>query len=89
MTESESFDEFCIISLLDHKRTAGRVSELDRKAFIRVDVPATKNTSETTYLIPIQAIQYIELSSEADVLEYYSGSKKPTPRPKPYPPGKY
>jgi hypothetical protein len=55
MTDSETFDQWCILELLGHRRLAGRVREvqLAGAGFLRLDVPATDGHGpQTQYVAP-------------------------------------
>ncbi len=65
MTE-DRFDEWALIELFGHQRTAGRVTEqpLGGETFIRVDVPETKSQPAFTKLYGKGAIYALTLTDE-------------------------
>lgn len=68
MTEIEqSFDEWCIVELLGHRRLAGRVREvqLAGAGMLRLDVPATSGHAEQTQYVAPGSVYALHPTTEA------------------------
>jgi hypothetical protein len=65
-TETNKFDQWCIVELFGHQRIAGRVTEqsIGGCSFVRVDVPASSKEPEFTRLFGNGAIYAINPVSE-------------------------
>lgn len=53
--QTPTFDEWCVIELLGHRRLTGRVREvqLAGAGFLRIDIPATgKHGAQTQFVAP-------------------------------------
>jgi len=66
MTNTNTFDQFCIVELFGHQKIAGRVTEqvIGGQGFIRVDVPNTKRNEGFTRMYGAGAIYSITPVSE-------------------------
>ncbi len=66
MSDSSSFDNYCIVELFGHQKIVGRVTEqvIGGQTFIRVDVPPTKRYPEFTRMFGSGAIYSITPVSE-------------------------
>lgn len=66
MTESSTFDSYCIVEFFGHQKIAGRVTEqvIGGQTFIRVDVPATTRHPQFTRMFGSGAIYSITPVSE-------------------------
>lgn len=53
-TETQGFEQWAIIEIFGHQRIAGRVTEqtIGGCSFVRVDVPALPETTDSSYGIP-------------------------------------
>ncbi len=62
-----SFDEWCIVELLGHRRLAGRVREvqLAGAGMLRLDVPATAGHAEQTQFVAPGSVYALHPTTEA------------------------
>lgn len=65
--DDQTFDQWCIVELLGHRRLAGRVREvqLAGAGFLRLDVPATPGHGEQTQFVSPGSVYALHPTTEA------------------------
>jgi hypothetical protein len=76
----QTFDEWCVLELLGHRRLAGRVREvqLAGAGFLRLDVPAANGQPETTQYIAPGSVYTLHPVTEATAIAA-AQAWRPTP----------
>lgn len=80
MAEEQTFDQWCVLELMGHRRVAGRVREvqLAGAGFLRLDIPATEGHGAQTQFISPGSVYALHPVDEA-VARHMAGQLRPEP----------
>lgn len=77
--ESEQFDQWCVVELMGHQRTAGRVRPATFPAgHVRLDIPATNGHEAMTQILNPSSVYRMTPTTEA-IATAVAASCRPTP----------
>lgn len=66
MSEKKSFDQWCVVEMMGHRKIAGRVSEeeIAGAAFLRIDIPGDEKRPAATQYYGASAVFSITPTTE-------------------------
>lgn len=80
MTEKETFQGWCVVELLGHRRLAGHVTEQEiaGAAFLRVDVPEVDDEPAATQFVNPSSVYALTPTTE-EIARAVSRTSRPAP----------